>query len=53
MPERIIINGEPVDVPPEVVTDGRAAVQAWYDQQVSATPAPSPQSATPSTVHEE
>lgn len=51
MSERIIIRGEPVDVPPEVVTEGRAAVQAWYESQLDAREAPTP--AAPSTDHEE
>lgn len=35
MSERIIIAGEPVVVPPEVVTDGRLAVQAWHKEQLT------------------
>lgn len=30
MSERIIIAGEPVDIPAEVVAEGRDAVAAWY-----------------------
>lgn len=35
MSERIIIAGEPVVVPPEVVTEGRLAVQAWHKEQLT------------------
>jgi hypothetical protein len=34
--ENILIGGEPVAVPPEVVSDGRAAVQAWHCAQLAA-----------------
>lgn len=65
MPEFIIIDDEPVEVPAEIVSDSRAAVQAWYDAQLAAratptvtrravaapVPAPTaaPESATPTT----
>lgn len=34
--EQILINGAPVPVPAEVVTEGRLAVQAWHRQQLAA-----------------
>ena len=39
--EYVIINGEPVAVPPEVVSEGREAVAAWVERQVAPTPKPS------------
>lgn len=53
MSEQIMINDEAVVVPPEVVTAGRAAVQAWYDRQLNAAPAPTPEQDAPSTDHSE
>lgn len=41
--ERIVINGQPVDVPGEVEAKGREAIAAWHKAQTSgaqrATPA--------------
>lgn len=43
MPELVIIAGQPVPVPPEVVSEGRDAVAAWMAKQPGAQkPAPVP-----------
>jgi hypothetical protein len=38
--ERIIINNEPVEVPADIDSQGRAAVQAWHIEQLKAAKVP-------------
>lgn len=38
MSEFVEIAGRPVKVPDEVVAEGRAAVQKWYDDQTKSAP---------------
>jgi hypothetical protein len=35
-----MINGQAVPCPPDVESEGPAAMQAWYDKQVAAPAAP-------------
>lgn len=41
MPEFVIVNGEPREVPAEVVADSRDAVAAWHAQQLKSAPSAS------------
>lgn len=63
--ESIIINGAPVEIPPEVIADSRDAAQAWCERQIAAaekkapipvspfTPAPATPAPAPSSSDKE
>lgn len=40
MPEYLILAGDPVEVPAEIVSDSRAAVDAWYKAHPGYVPPP-------------
>lgn len=45
--ERIVINGQAVDVPAEVEAKGREAIAAWHKAQLAGAARPAPRSPTP------